>query len=258
MGYQNRIARNEQLMHNLEESMLFNDLADSTLGDVNAQLQRIKDLTQQAANGTSSDDDRESIAAEIDQLASAILQFLNVTNGEEFIFGGAVTDRPPFTLVDGQVVYQGDDEIIQVSISSGITIGKNIPGSQILGGVVVGTDEDGEDIVANLFETLNELSEAIRSGDSEQLSELMIHLDQHTNNISQNRARVGLTYQRLELSLASTEKINLNLTESLSRIQDVDFAEKSMELVILETTYLATIQIAAQISSRPTLLNFLR
>jgi len=257
MGYQNQIARNDQIKRNIEESILFSEMADTTLKQVNDQMQRIKELTMQAANGTESDVSRGIIADEIEELTKAIVQFMNVTNGEQFIFGGSVSNKAPFELVDGQIVYHGNDEITQVSLAPGITIGRNIPGSQLLGAVVVGTDESGNDIVANLFDTLSGLSEAIRAGDDEQLQELMSHLDQHISNISLIRTQVGITHQRLEMSLTSTENINLNLTESLSKIQDVDFAEKSIELAILETTYLATIQIAAQIS-RPTLLNFLR
>jgi flagellin len=70
--------------------------AEGALGEVQAMLQRMRELTVQAANGTNTDSDRSAIQDEINQLTSEINRVGNATefNAQKLINGekvGAVT-----------------------------------------------------------------------------------------------------------------------------------------------------------------------
>lgn len=68
------------------QSML--DTANGTLSQINSMLQRIRDLSEQAANGTYGKDERKAMQAEIDGLTEEIYRIKNTTefNGKK-IFG---------------------------------------------------------------------------------------------------------------------------------------------------------------------------
>lgn len=67
------------------QSML--DTANGTLSNINSMLQRMRDLSEQAANGTYGDDERKAMQAEIDGLTEEIYRIKNTTefNGKKIL-----------------------------------------------------------------------------------------------------------------------------------------------------------------------------
>ena len=67
------------------QSML--DTANSTLSKINSMLQRIRDLSEQASNGTYGDDERKAMQSEIDALTEEIYRIKNTTefNGKKIL-----------------------------------------------------------------------------------------------------------------------------------------------------------------------------
>ena len=67
------------------QSML--DTANGTLSNINSMLQRMRDLSEQAANGTYGEDERKTMQAEIDGLTEEIYRIKNTTefNGKKIL-----------------------------------------------------------------------------------------------------------------------------------------------------------------------------
>jgi flagellin-like hook-associated protein FlgL len=74
-------------------------------------MQRVRELTVQAANGTINESDRRSLGQEVDQLLQQMVGLANAQRAGRFLFGGTESGRPPFVIEnDGgstRVVYQG-------------------------------------------------------------------------------------------------------------------------------------------------------
>jgi len=108
-------------------------LEESALNSVVDNLQRIRELTLQANNATTSDSDRKDIAAEILQARDALLALANTTDVDgRHLFGGYVEGAAPFTTTStGSVVYNGDQgqRSLQISDSRFVTI--NDSGSDV-------------------------------------------------------------------------------------------------------------------------------
>ena len=85
----------------------------------------------------------------------------------------------------------------------------------------------------------------------------MGQLDDHINNILSLRAEMGAKYNRLEAAKLKNEEETLNMTELLSKTEDVDIAEKAMEYAMMSAVYQASLAMGARIL-QPTLLDFLR
>ncbi|MDX1696296.1 MAG: flagellin, partial [Ketobacteraceae bacterium] len=80
-------------VRNANDGISFAQTADSALGEVTTNLQRIRDLSLQAGNGTLSASDRSSIQKEIDQLTSEVNRIAETTtfNGKP-VLSGALGD----------------------------------------------------------------------------------------------------------------------------------------------------------------------
>jgi len=111
------------------------DTGAASLEEASSIMQRLRELAVQGANGTLSDGDRKSLAGEVDQILNQMISVANAQRGDRFLFGGTVTDQPPFSLVDGPngstVVYHGNLQTLSVDVAPGVETALNIPGSEI-------------------------------------------------------------------------------------------------------------------------------
>ena len=252
MDYDTEIARKEQFLRNIEDVGSYLDVTDGALGQLNDQMKRLKELGVQASTQTNSESERQIIAKEVEGLVNAMVDTLNTSYDGKYIFSGMQATTKPFELTkqaDGSfsVAYNGDAEVVQVEISKGVAVDRNITGEQVLGNV------NGQ----NVFETLNEFLVALNNDDAEKVGELVSDLDSHYDNVLQLRGKVGATQSRMELTAGKTSDEILSMTELLSATEDVDWAAKMIEYKSLETGYMASLQISSQVLQK-TLLDFLR
>jgi len=107
----------------------------ASLEDGSALMQRIRELTTQAANGTLSAGDRSSIGAEVEQLLNQLVGIGNSRRGDKYLFGGTENGDPPFDLVSDaggtRVVYRGNRESLDVEVAPGVRTALNVPGDSI-------------------------------------------------------------------------------------------------------------------------------
>ncbi len=107
----------------------------ASLEDGSSLMQRVRELTTQAANGTLSEGDRASIGAEVEQLLSQLVGIGNSRRGDKYLFGGTANGNPPFDLVTDaggtRVVYRGNSENLDVEVAPGVRTALNVPGNAI-------------------------------------------------------------------------------------------------------------------------------
>lgn len=80
---------------------------DSVLQDTDDLLARASELAVQASSATSTAATRSGAAEEIKQIRTMVLANANAKYGNKYVFGGTMTQRPPFLWVDA--VKLGDD-----------------------------------------------------------------------------------------------------------------------------------------------------
>lgn len=68
-----------------------------------------------------------------------------------------------------------------------------------------------------------------------------------TNNLLQHRSEVGAMENRMESAKDNNDTQNYNMTDILSKTEDIDFAEKTMEYSMMQTVYTASLQTSAKI-----------
>lgn len=126
-----RILKLDQEVKRIETYQRNVSLADNRLqqeenalaGSVDI-LQRIRELTVQAGNGSLSANDRQSISAELQQRVDQLADLTNTRDASgEYIFSGFQGDQPAFVqAADGSWNYNGDEGQRVLEIDDGVTV----------------------------------------------------------------------------------------------------------------------------------------
>lgn len=93
-GFTSQIRGTNQAIRNINDGISAVQTSDSALGSITDNLQRIRELSVQAANGTNSDSDKKAIAAEVKVLTSEIDRISSTTkfNGQSLFERGELPD----------------------------------------------------------------------------------------------------------------------------------------------------------------------
>ena len=103
------VKNTEQYQRNNEQAELRLRQEDSVLDEVTNVVNRVRELTVQASNGSQTESSRQSIAAELRERREELQDLANTQDGRgEYLFSGLKTKTEPFVRQDGQVQYQGD------------------------------------------------------------------------------------------------------------------------------------------------------
>ncbi|HEX5052298.1 MAG TPA: flagellar hook-associated protein FlgL [Planctomycetota bacterium] len=125
----------DQLSNNVALARENLDTGAASLEDASALMQRVRELTTQASNGTLTSIDRRAIGAEVEQLLGQLVGIGNSRRGDRYLFGGTETGDAPFEIVtDGggtRVVYRGNRESLEIEVAPGVTTKLDVPGDQI-------------------------------------------------------------------------------------------------------------------------------
>lgn len=101
-------------------------LEDNALSNATQIVQRARELVIQGSNDTQSTESRALIAAEVRQLADALLDTANSQNGQgEYLFSGFRSRTQAFSREGGVVTYNGDQgqRLLKISESRSIADG---------------------------------------------------------------------------------------------------------------------------------------
>ncbi len=184
---------------NIQDGIALLNIAEGALIEIEDMLQRLRELSIQAANDTLTDLERGYIGVEFDQLREEIDRISNSTqyNGQQLLNGG--TDSPWST---GGILHVGpnnstNSDMITVTIN-GVTT------------TTLGIDGTNATPVAQTSATA-----AIGT------------LDDALDDVNTLRADLGAITNRLEHALNNQENQEQNMQAAESTIRDVDFAHET-------------------------------
>jgi flagellar hook-associated protein 3 FlgL len=207
------------------------------------------------ADGTKSQQDLNAYAAEVTQLIQQAVQIANSKFNGEYLFGGTLTDQPPFvatTNASGQVTsvtYQGNTNVAQSEIAEGVTVSAQTLGANTTGSGPRGLITDsrtGADFFNHMIALQNDLlagnTTAIANTDFPQLA-------QDEQNITYHIADNAALQARLEAenSIASNRAAATN--KLISGEADADLTETLVRLSETQTAYQAALQAGAKVLS---------
>ena len=235
----------EQFIKNADSAQSWLEATDSALDSVSAVLQRARELAVQAANGTTSQIDKQAMAREVSALLDQAVALGNSTYSGQYLFAGFKIDAAPFSLVSGPpttVVNAGDDGQIARLVDRQATIVVNISGSSAFDQV---------------FAALIGLRDDLNNGDSSAVSARLADLDSAIDSVVTIRSEVGARINRVGNQKDRLENLRVNIIGLLSKTQDVDMAEAITQFAMQQNVYKAALGAGAQ-AIQPSLLDYLR
>jgi flagellar hook-associated protein 3 FlgL len=245
--------------------------AEAGLSSVADLLKRAKELAVKGANGTTTQDGRNAIAAEIDQLIASAKDAVNAKSGDQYIFSGTATNTAPYSAATADA-YQGDDGAVLREIGAGVNLqvnpqlvplapapaGSTLPlnGRAILGAGGTGAAGDGR-----VISVLRELSLHLRGGTAADLNALgttdQAAVDANVTAVSTARSAIGATQNRVDAATSRLAQLEETRTKALTDLTGTDMARALTDFTTQQTAYQAALKAGAQII-QPSLMDFLR
>jgi len=236
MTIQSELSRIETLQKNANHAYAELSLAESTVGGVQDALQRVRELAVRGNNDALGAEEKAMIAAEIEGLRTQIMSLANSKSASgEYIFAGFSSNQAAYTEDNGVISYQGDDNAREVNLSASTTIKPRLSGTQIFGASGAG-----------LFDALTSLSASLRSNDRVSFETAFEALDVSMITVSDARSTLGVRMNQVSEQQLLNESFNLQLTKTLSGLEDLDYAraisDMNLQLVALEAAQQAYTQ----------------
>lgn len=259
LNMNNEIQDVENFNSSCDEITGWLDINDEALNTITTLTGDIKVLLT-SISGTFGKDEINAVKVQVNEKIKQIGEAMNTTFAGKFVFGGSITDEPPVSIntnaageVSLTINNQGDSRLedkLNVVVSKGINVNYNL-GINTL----VKTDEAGTtglELLNNLSKTLN--TEPL---DMEAIKDTSKKLDAYMSNILSHRTIVGAKTNTIESIKSANEENILEMKGALSITQDVDFAEKYIELKSAEMIYNSSLQVGSKLF-KSTLLDYLR
>lgn len=215
-----QLSSSDVCKNNAQTGLNMLSIADGDLDVINQNLQRIKDLAVQSANGVYSDEERLSM----DQEVQLRLEEIN-----------RIADSSSFSdmnLLDGTI----QDMVLQIGAGSDI-------------------DQNTIDI-SGAFQEAHVSSLGIQADASistvDAARTMIDAIDEAVNNISSRRSIIGASMNRLDSTIDRIDIRKENLQSTYSTIRDTDIAAESSELTkqqILQQSAATLLQQANQTPS---------
>lgn len=276
------IASNKQYNENIKDTINWLDSTDTALGQVNDSLQRVRELMISAGNAAYGSDERKAIKDEINEKVSEISQILNTNFDGRYLFGGNKTTSKPVTVTEDLITgnnvlnFSGKDgeplplnsgnpninsqiDMIKgkmsTEISQGVSMEYNVSASDIL----MFRSDKGKNI--NVMELLSNITKNLESEDATESSKItgenLEDLTAAMGNLTKIMSEVGAKQNRMESAKSKNEDENFNMTELLSKTEDIDLTEKLMQYSMMQTVYMASLQTSSKVI-QPSLIDFLK
>ncbi len=249
-----KIGQIDQFERNIESGKMFLSTGESALNQVQNSMYAIVSLAEQGASDVTDLQGRQTIATQILALRDEIMNYANAEVNGKYIFAGSATDTQPFIQDPAFVfpsperprgiIYQGNQDTIDIQADFSITVGSNIPGDQVFMTPI------------NIFDRIDNLVEALRQDNTANIGTEIGNMNELVNQISEATGTIGNRTAHLTQIQGMLKSFKTSLIDKMSTLEDADMAEAISNLGREEVGLNATLQAGARIN-RTSLMNFL-
>ncbi|QTL34212.1 flagellin [Pseudoalteromonas viridis] len=265
---QSQILGLNQGNRNANDGISLAQTAEGAMDEITSMFQRIRTLSQQAANGSNTDEDRLAIQEEIRQLSAEVNRVATDTT-----FGGQ-------NLLDGtyKASFQVGSDAVQTIGFSMQTVGTTANGANSLtagGGFtlsgIASIASSVNGTAGTSLATLTELSSvgssavvgsaftyagvfvasSISVSSQSNAQMVLAGMDALIAVVDKKRAELGAVQNRFQSTIRNQANISENLSAAKSRIKDADFAMETAKLTKNQILQQASQTILGQANQRP-------
>ena len=222
----------DQAVRNGNDAISMIQTADGAMLEVTNMLQRMRELTVQAASNTNGNADLTALNTEFEALTAQIQSISENTewNGKKLLDGSAGSFSFQVGANADQIISL---EFADLNVAATITGGSEATESGTdpldifnrINHTIIGSGTDDHDLDALEFVDSSGASVA-----GSVLATTITQLDTALARVSSHRATLGATINRLEYAVDNLANVSQNTAASRSRILDADYASESTEL----------------------------
>jgi flagellin len=246
----------DQGNRNANDGIALAQIMEGALDETTTMLQRIRVLAIQAANGTNTSIDRQSIQEEVLQLSKEITRIACKTTyaGQQILAGagrGMLDSKGIVRFQIGAYAY----DTLNVSLSTGMTLSgmaalaeaKNVQVAYESGtkGTFKPSAAKGSGLIADkkgYYFDVTSFSSAENT---------MVCVDALLNMVDTKRAELGAIENRMESTIRNQSNISANVSDARSRIRDTDYAEEAANMASQSIIQQAASSILTQANQKP-------
>lgn len=196
---------------------------DLALSSVLASLREAKDLAASTTGNDPNDPQRVAALEAVRNLKTQLVALGNTRVGNEYLFGGAQSTRPPFQA-DG--TYLGDSSTRGVQVGDGVQVTLNHEGGALFGGAMAAVDD---------------LMTALQSGTQDDIRAVTQDLESATQTVMRAQAETGSRLREIQdggLRLAKTQALLLERRDALANVDPAEaIVRLQQEQAALERAY---------------------
>lgn len=238
-----QLAQQQQYVRNVDDGMAWLNAADGALQGVDEKVARARSIVLQGMSaGSSGQTTREALAADIRALSESIRVDANTTYLNRPVFAGNSNKSEAYTAAGA---FNGDGGQVVRTVGSNTKVAVNVDGKAVFG--------DGADSIFNVLSTIATKLET----DPGALTAELDRLDVRAATIRNGLSTVGARSNQLERMRQSADDMALNVSQSLSDVEDIDLPQTITDLQLQQTAYQAALAAGARVV-QPSLIDFLR
>jgi flagellar hook-associated protein 3 FlgL len=275
------LARNETHMDNIKEVQSYYTAAEDYVGGIVETAKKTSELYVSALNeGVNNTEEYEAFHAQISRIQEELLTDLNGKFSERFLFGGTMSEQPPFGKDgDGDLTYTyikadglyntvkvrdidkgdpayadifNDPSFIDVGLDMTLQSGEMIPSTvydRALNGLtIIGYGED------NLYDNMTKILDSLKAEDPD--PELLTKVNDNHATATLTLTRLGADNNYLTFMSERLENDKLNLQTRQKSLEGIDLEEAAMDWKMQQYLYDAALQMGTKLL-QPSLFSFL-
>lgn len=269
LDYRLKMTSTERYIEHIGEAKGEMNILDSNLDQVENIMVAAKEAGIAVVNGSLGDADRQTYADKIAHMFDEMMQMANTQNNGKYLYSGYQESTAPFSenvnysadaydpdnAATWAVNYHGDSNAKQVEIGPDKQIQAAVTGNELFLG---DADNNGEVDAGgtDLFSTLKNLENAIRSNDAGAMQDGLDELERGADQVRRVRGQMGNNTARIERADTYMTEASLEFQEVISGYEDADVLEVFSELLQHETAFKAALNVTTRVS-KLSILNYM-
>lgn len=236
------LARLEQTLANINRFQTEANTAETALQEAVKLFDRVRTLGSTGASGTQTAETRRGIAEEIGSLMERMAGLANTEVDGRHIFAGDGDQTAPFQMDLAQnppwSVYQGLPASREAMHPTGVTFRVSLDADTIF---------NSADPDRNVFQSMENLRQALLANDDQAIETALAPLAQVSAALNSSLSFYGNVQSHLNEAAETGAKMQLQLREQVSNLEDADVTEAIVELQQVRFTQQAALQVKSQI-----------
>lgn len=251
------IRKEEQYQDNIQTALRQSRASQEALDEMIDRLIDVKQIMVKGATESASSSGLKTMSEEVKGIRNTLINTLNISSGERFLFAGTNSSVRPFELMTpdpddpdaeikpGNVASYSNEKAPTVLVGDGVRLEIGISGTELR-----------DTAAGDLFVLIEDLIGALEAGDNAEVNGMLDGMDTAIQHVTNLAARLGTNINRMDFMAEQYESSRITQRAEISNLVDTDYAQSFSDLQRNQVAYEAAMAVHATMFGN-TLLDYL-